>query len=90
MAKDCPASIQETPTRFADATLRLEHLGADDTFLLGDHSYDNFLEGVQDDVSFAVPHFSARMQPRPQLVVRKTPLATPRHSPVKGAATSSA
>jgi hypothetical protein len=69
MARDCPSSSQRSPTRQNDVTLRLDELGQDDTFLLGDHSYDNFLDGLHDEVSFAVPKFHDQCQTRTNGVI---------------------
>jgi hypothetical protein len=69
MARDCPSSSQRSPTRQNDVTLRLDQLGQDDTFLLGDHSYDNFLDGLHDEVSFAVPKFYDQCQTRTNGVI---------------------
>jgi hypothetical protein len=79
MARDCPSSSQASPTRQGDATLRFEQLGQDDTFLLGEHSYDNFLDGLNDEVSFAVPKFSDRYQTRPNQAtgLPRLPVAEP-------------
>lgn len=79
MAKDAPAAPQQSPTRYADATLQLGRLDADDTFLLGEQSYGNFLDGIDDDISFTVPRFSARHKALrdlidPTLSVQGTPV----------------
>jgi len=73
MARDYTSSAQRSPTRQDDATIRLDRLGEDDTLLLGEHSYDNFLDGLDDDVSFAVPKFSDRFEMR-----ENRPTALPR------------
>lgn len=71
MAIDAPSSSQLQTTRGYDATLRMDVFDTEDTFLLGEHSYDNFLDGLDDDASFAVPGFSQRMSSR----ISSTPVA---------------
>lgn len=43
----------------SDLTLRFDHLQLADSFLLDEHSYDNYLDGLQDDASFTVPPFAS-------------------------------
>jgi len=73
MARDYTSSVQRSPARQDDVAIRLDRLGEDDTLLLGEHSYDNFLDGLDDDVSFAVPKFSDRYEMR-----ENRPTALPR------------
>ncbi|KAF8308266.1 hypothetical protein DL93DRAFT_2159120 [Clavulina sp. PMI_390] len=63
MAKDAPRGPLPSSTRFADVTINLGASSVDRSMLLDDHSYDDFLDGMDDDMSFAVPRFSERFKP---------------------------
>lgn len=69
----------------ADATLRFDQILMADSFLLDEHSYDNYLDGLDEqDVSFAVPPFASSTPTAHKTTVKQLEIPKSRLDQLRG------